>query len=177
MLKILGIIAALIALAIIGVLIAASTQPDTFRLERSIAIKAPPEKIQPLITDFKAWMAWSPWEKKDPAMKRTYGGPERGKGATYGWEGNKDVGSGRMEILVAEAQKIVIKLMFLEPFESTNTAEFTLTPQGDSTTVKWAMFGPSNYVQRVMCVFFSMDKLVGPDFDAGLAALKSVAEK
>jgi len=177
MLRILGIIAVLIALAIVGVLVAASFQPDTFRIERSIAIKAPPEKIQPLISDFKAWTAWSPWEKKDPAMKRTYGGPERGKGATYAWEGNKDVGKGRMEILEAEAQKVLVKLVFLMPFESTNMAEFTLTPQGDTTTVKWAMFGPANYLQKVMCVFFSMDKLVGPDFEAGLAALKSAAEK
>jgi hypothetical protein len=174
MLKILGII---IAIAVIALLVVAAMQPDTFRIERSIAIKAPPEKIQPLISDFKAWAAWSPWEKKDPAMKRSYGGPERGKGATYAWEGNKDVGSGKMEILEAEPLKVAIRLLFLKPFESTNTAEFTLTPQGDTTTVKWAMFGSANYLQKVMCVFFSMDKLVGPDFEAGLAALKSTAEK
>ena len=174
MLKIIGIV---IVLAIVALLVAAAMQPDTFRVERSIAIKAPPEKIQPFIADFRGWTAWSPWEKKDPAMNRTLGGPERGKGATYAWEGNKEVGSGKMEILEAEPQKVAIKLMFLKPFEATNTAEFTLAPQGDTTTVKWAMFGPANYIQKVMCLFFNMDKMVGPDFEAGLAALKSAAEK
>ena len=174
MLKIIGIV---IALVIVVLLVVAAMQPDTFRIERSIAIKAPPEKVQPLISDFRAWLAWSPWEKKDPAMKRTYGGPERGTGASYAWEGNKDVGSGRMEITDAQPQKVKIKLMFLMPFETTNTAEFTLTPQGDTTTVNWAMSGQANYLQKLMCLFFSMDKLVGPDFEAGLAAMKSAAEK
>jgi len=174
MLKIIGIV---IVLAIIVLLVAAAMQPDTFRVERSIAIKAPPAKIQPLIADFHAWTAWSPWEKKDPAMKRTLGGPESGKGATYAWEGNKEVGAGKMEILEAEPQKVAVKLMFLKPFESSSTAEFTLEPQGDTTTVKWAMFGPANYLQKVMCLVFNMDKMVGPDFEAGLAALKSTAEK
>ncbi|APV50271.1 polyketide cyclase [Betaproteobacteria bacterium GR16-43] len=174
MLKIIGL---LLLVAIIAIVVIAALQPDTFRIERSIAIKAPPEKVQAQIADFHAWGAWSPWEKKDPAMKRTFGGPERGKGATYAWEGNKDVGSGRMEILVADPQKVAIKLEFLKPFEATNTAEFTLVPQGDTTTVTWAMFGPSNFIQKVMCLFMSMDKMVGPDFEAGLAALKASAEK
>lgn len=174
MLKILGII---IALAIIALLVVAAMQPDTFRIQRSIVIKAPPEKVQPLIADFKAWGAWSPWEKKDPAMKRTFGGAERGQGATYAWEGNKEVGSGKMEILDAQPLKVTIKLMFLKPFEATNTAEFTLAPEGDGTKVTWAMFGPANFLQKVMCVFMDMDKMVGPDFESGLAALKAAAEK
>lgn len=174
MLKIIGLI---LLLAIIAIVVIAAMQPDTFRLERTIAIKAPPEKILAQVADFRAWGAWSPWEKKDPGMKRTFGGPERGKGATYAWEGNKDVGSGRMEILDAQPQKVAIKLEFLKPFEATNTAEFTLTPQGDTTTVTWAMFGPSNFIQKMMCLFMSMDKLVGPDFEAGLASLKAVSEK
>lgn len=170
-------IALVVVLLIAGVLLFALTKPDAFRIERSITIKAPPEKVSALLTDFKQWAAWSPWENKDPAMKRSYSGAANGKGAVYGWEGNKNVGTGRMEILDAQPQKVTIKLDFLAPFEAHNTAEFVLEPQGDSTKLTWAMFGPANYMSKVMSVVMSMDKMVGPDFEAGLANLKGLAEK
>ena len=170
-------IAIIVALLIAAVLIYAATKPDSFRIERSTTIKAPPEKISAYLTDFKQWAAWSPWEEKDPAMKRTFSGAANGKGAVYGWEGNKNVGTGRMEILDVQPQKVTIKLDFLAPFEAHNTTEYVLEPQGDSTKLTWAMFGPSNYMSKVMSVFMNMDKMVGPDFEAGLVKLKAAAEK
>jgi uncharacterized protein YndB with AHSA1/START domain len=170
-------IATIIVLVIAAVLIYAATKPDTFRIERSTTIKAPPEKIAAYLTDFHQWAAWSPWEGKDPAMTRTYSGEASGKGAVYGWEGNKNVGTGRMEILDMQPQKVTIKLDFLKPFEAHNTTEYMLEPQGDSTKVTWAMFGPSSLMSKVMSVFMNMDKMVGPDFEAGLAKLKAAAEK
>ena len=170
-------IAIIVALLIAAVLIYAATKPDSFRIERSTTIKAPPEKISAYLTDFKQWAAWSPWEEKDPAMKRTFSGAANGKGAVYGWEGNKNVGTGRMEILDVQPQKVTIKLDFLAPFEAHNTTEYVLEPQGYSTKLTWAMFGPSNYMSKVMSVFMNMDKMVGPDFEAGLVKLKAAAEK
>jgi uncharacterized protein YndB with AHSA1/START domain len=175
MLKIIGIG---MAVAVVLLLVYAVTRPDVFRVERALAIKAPPEKIFPLLNDLKGWSAWSPYEKKDPAMKRTFGAITAGKGATYGWEGNKNVGKGSMEITeAAQPSKIVIKLDFLEPFEAHNTALFTLDGKGETTTVTWAMFGPANFISKLMGIFFDMDKMVGTDFEAGLANLKTIAEK
>jgi len=175
MLKIIGIV---IVLAAVGLLVYAAMQPDDFRIQRSATVKAPPERIYPLIASLKAWGPWSPWEKKDPAMKRTFSGPDAGVGAAYGWEGDKNVGTGKMTILEATPPgKVVIKLEFLKPFEATNTAEFTLTPQGDSTAIVWAMYGKNNFLSKLMCVFMDMEKMVGPDFEAGLAGLKALAEK
>jgi uncharacterized protein YndB with AHSA1/START domain len=132
-------IAVILAIAIAAVLALAATKPGMLRVQRSVNIKAPAETIFPLITDFQQWRNWSPYENKDPAMKRTYSGAERGKGAAYAWDGDKNVGSGRMEILEASApQKIVIKLDFFTPFEGHNTAEFTMLPQGDGTHVTWS---------------------------------------
>ncbi len=170
-------IAIILALLIAAVLIYAATKPDSFRIERSTTIKASPEKISAYLTDFKQWSAWSPWEEKDPSMKRTFSGAANGKGAVYGWEGNKNVGTGRMEVLDVQPQKVIIKLDFLAPFEAHNTTEYVLEPQGDSTKLTWAMFGPSNYMSKVMTTFMSMEKMVGPDFEAGLAKLKAAAEK
>ncbi len=170
-------IAIIIVLLIAAVLIYAATKPDSFRIERSATIKASPEKVSAYLTDFKQWAVWSPWEEKDPAMKRSYGGAAAGKGATYGWVGNKNVGTGSMEILDVQAQKVSIKLDFLAPFEAHNTAEFTLQPEGENTKLTWSMFGPANYMSKVMTTLFSMDKMVGPDFESGLAKLKAAAEK
>ena len=153
-------------------------KPDVFRVERSAAIKAPPEKVFAQINDFKAWTAWSPWEKKDPAMKRNYGAVTSGKGATYGWEGNSEVGQGSMEITDAVASsKIELKLDFLKPMEAHNTVVFTLTPHGEMTQVSWVMQGPTPFIGKIFHVFMNMDKMVGGDFEAGLANLKAVAEK
>jgi uncharacterized protein YndB with AHSA1/START domain len=153
-------------------------EPDTFRVQRSTSIKAPPEKIFPLINDLRGWGAWSPYEKRDPAMKRAYSGAATGKGAVYEWDGNKNVGKGRMEITdTAPPSRIAIKLDFFEPFEAHNTAEFTMDGKGDSTSVTWAMYGPANYISKLMGVFFNMDKMIGRDFEAGLANLKAIYEK
>lgn len=171
-----AIIAVVLAIAI--VLILAATKPDTFAVRRTITVEAPPERIFPLINDFHQWGSWSPYEHKDPAMKRTYSGTASGVGAVYAWEGNKNVGSGRMEILDAPApSKIAIKLDFFTPFEVHNTAEFTMLPQGDATRLTWLMHGPAPLISRVMQVFINMDNMVGKDFEIGLANLKRFAEK
>jgi uncharacterized protein YndB with AHSA1/START domain len=171
------IILIVLAVAIAAVLIYAAMRPDTFRVERSASIKAPPEKVFARINDLKGWGAWSPYEKKDPAMKRSFGATTSGKGAIYEWQGNKNVGKGRMEITdAAPPSKIVIRLDFFEPFEAHNTAEFTMDRNGDVTTVTWAMYGPANFVSKLMGVFFNMDKMIGTDFEAGLANLKAISE-
>ena len=156
----------------------AATRPDTFRVERTASIKAPPEQIFRHINDFHRWNAWSPWEKLDPEMKRNYGGLNPGVGSTYSWSGNDKVGAGRMEILTSEPPlKIIIKLDFARPVEGHNTAEFTLAGKGDFTEVTWAMYGPSPYAAKLIGLVFSMDRMVGKDFESGLANLKAVVEK
>ena len=176
--EILVIIAVILAIAIAAILVLAATKPNTLRVQRSVGINAPPERIFPLISDFHQWRNWSPYEQKDPAMKRTYSGAERGKGAAYAWDGDKNVGSGRMEILdVSAPSKIVIKLDFFKPFEGHNTAEFTMLPQGDGTHVTWLMHGPANFMSRLIQVFMNLDNMIGRDFEAGLANLKTITEK
>jgi carbon monoxide dehydrogenase subunit G len=171
-------IAFVVVVLVAAVLALAATKPDTFRVERSVSIDAPPEKIFPLIDDLHNWTAWSPWEKKDPAMKRTYSGAARGKGAAYAWEGNKDVGMGRMEIAESSpTSKVTINLDFVKPFEAHNVVDFTLEPKGGTSSVTWAMHGPSPFFSKVLHVFLSMDRMVGKDFEAGLANLKAAAEK
>jgi uncharacterized protein YndB with AHSA1/START domain len=178
MFEVIVIIAGILAIAIAVVLILAATKPSTLRVQRSVSIKASAETIYPLINDFRQWRSWSPYENKDPAMKRTYSGAERGKGAVYAWDGDKNVGSGRMEILEASApQKIVIKLDFFTPFEGHNTAEFTMLPQGDGTHVTWLMHGPARFLTRLIQVFMNLDHMIGKDFEAGLANLKTITEK
>jgi uncharacterized protein YndB with AHSA1/START domain len=178
MFEIIAIIAVVLAIAIAIILILAVTRPNTFSVQRATTVKAPPERIFPLINDFHQWVNWSPYEHKDPAMKRSYSGPESGRGAVYGWEGNKNVGSGRMEILDTSAPaKIVIKLDFFTPFEGHNTAEFTMLPQGDATNVTWLMHGPASLMSKVMQVFINLDHMIGKDFEAGLANLKRLTEK
>ncbi|MEA2837979.1 MAG: hypothetical protein QOD89_2529 [Bradyrhizobium sp.] len=177
MFEIVAVVAVLLAAAIAGVLILASRKPDTLRVQRSASIKAAPEKIFPLINDFHQWRAWSPYEDRDPNLARSFSGANSGKGAVYEWSGNKNVGSGRMEILDAPApQKVVIKLDFLKPFEAHNTAEFTLLPQGGTTTVTWLMHGPAPLLSKLMQVFMNMDNMIGKDFATGLANLKRVTE-
>ncbi len=171
-------IAIVIVVLIAAVLVYAATRPDTFRVERSASVKAPPDKVFAVLSDFKQWGAWSPWEKKDPAMKRTFGATTSGKGAHYAWEGNKEVGKGSMEIVDATPPtRLTLKLDFLDPFEAHNNVEFALTPAGDSTTVKWAIYGPMPYMSKVISVFCSMDSMIGKDFEEGLANLKRVVEK
>jgi uncharacterized protein YndB with AHSA1/START domain len=170
---------AMIVVALIGAALAfAATKPDTFRVERTTRIAAPPETIFPHINDLTKWTAWSPWEKMDPAMRKTASGPAQGQGAVYKWDGNNQVGTGRMEVLESvPPSKILIKLDFLKPFEAHNRAEFTLTPQEGATTVTWAMYGPQPYLAKVMSLVFNCEKMVGPQFETGLANLKALAEQ
>jgi hypothetical protein len=170
-------VAIVVVVLIAAVLVIAALKPASFRYERSASIKATPQKIFPLIDDFHRWKDWSPWEKLDPALQRTYSGAPSGKGAIYEWQGSKKVGSGRMEITDSRpATKVLIKLDFISPFEAHNTAEFTLTPQGGATQVTWAMYGPSPFMPRLMSVFMNMEKMLGKSFDEGLASLKALAE-
>jgi uncharacterized protein YndB with AHSA1/START domain len=175
--EIVAAIAILLALAVAIVLILASRKPDTFRVQRSAAIQAPPEKIFAAVADFHQWRAWSPYEERDPDLQRSYSGAASGSGAVYAWEGNSNVGSGRMEILDAPPpSKVVIKLDFLKPFEAHNTAEFTFVPHGDTTNVTWLMHGPAPLLSKLMQVFMNMDNRIGKDFATGLANLKRVTE-
>lgn len=168
----------LIAVPLAVILALAATKPDTFRVERATAIKAPPEKIFPLLNDFHAWEAWSPYEKKDPNMKRTLSGAAAGKGAVYEWDGDGNVGAGRMEITESSpSSKLALNLDMTKPLAAHNVVEFTLEPEGDATTVTWAMKGEAPYFAKIIHVFFDMDSMVGADFEAGLANLKAIAEK
>ncbi len=174
MLKIIGLV---VGLAILVVLILAAVKPDEFRVERRLTMQASPEAIFVLIDDFHRWSQWSPYEKKDPAMQRTFSGADSGKGAVYAWNGNQDIGSGRMEIIDSTSPShIVIRLDFFKPMVATNMAEFTLQAHDGGTEVIWAMYGKASFISKLMQVFFDMDRMVGTDFEAGLAALKNAAE-
>ena len=160
-----------------ALLLYAATRPDSFSVERRIVIQAPPARIEPLLSDFHRWAEWSPWEKLDPAMKRSFGGAAAGVGATYAWQGNKDVGSGRMEIKATAPDKVSIQLDFIEPFTARNTTEFHLAPRSSATEVRWVVSGPAGFVTKLMGVLVSMDSMVGKDFERGLSQLKAAAEK
>ena len=177
MLKTIAVIAAVIALPIAGLLVYAATRPDTFRVQRTASVNAPPDKIFALINDFRHWGAWSPYETKDPGMKRTLSGAAAGKGAVYAWEGDKNVGTGRMEIADASPSRIRINLDFEKPFKANNIAEFIMEPNGGATNVTWALHGSTPYFAKIVHIFFDMDSMVGNDFEAGLAKLKAAAEK
>ncbi|WP_263367000.1 SRPBCC family protein [Edaphobacter bradus] len=167
-----------ILVLVVTILLYAATRPGTLVVQRSITIQATPEKIYPMINDFHQWQVWSPWQKLDPAMQVSFSGPDRGKGAVYTWEGNKKVGQGRMEITdSAPSNHVTIKLDFIKPFEGHNVTEFTLEPEGDTTSVKWMMQGKNNYLAKLMGVFFNMDKAIGKDFETGLNNLKAASEK
>jgi hypothetical protein len=171
------IILIIVVVVVAAVLLFAMTRPNSLHVERSASIKAPAEKIFPLINDFHSWTSWSPYEKKDPGMKRTYSGAPAGKGAIYEWDGNNDVGQGRMEILESSPSRIAIKLDFIKPFEGHNIGTFTMAPGGGATTVTWAMDGPTPFLGKLIGVFMNMDKMIGTDFADGLANLKALTEK
>jgi hypothetical protein len=169
---------AIVAVAALGVLlIFAATRPDTFRVQRSASIKAPAEKLHPLINDMRVFNTWNPYNLKDPNIRGEYRGPQAGPGATYLFEGNKDVGKGSISIVETAPAKVTMKLDMLEPFEGHNVVEFILAPQGDATEVTWAMHGPSPFMAKLVGVFMNMDRMIGRDFEAGLANLKARAEK
>ena len=172
-----AIIAVVIALLIAALLVFAASKPDTFRVQRSASIAAPAEKIFLHINDLHAHHAWSPFEK-DPAMKRTHSGAPSGKGAVYEWEGNREVGKGRIAITESvPSSRLVLALDMLEPFEAHNTVEYTLEPKGNATDVTWAMYGRQPFMAKLMSTFINCDKLVGSQFELGLANLKAIAER
>lgn len=170
----------LIAIPIIVVifLFIVAMQPSEYRVTRSIAITAPPAVIFPHVNELKKWAAWNPWEKIDPNMKLTYEGPESGTGAAYSWVGNKDVGEGRMTITESQPNtRIQFKLEFFKPMAGVSAAEFTFKPLDDhQTDVTWAMRGQNNFIGKAFCIFMNMDKMIGGQFEKGLADLKSVVE-
>jgi len=149
---------------------------DTFRIARSTTIAAPPDRIAPHIEDLRAWQKWSPYEKLDPAMKKTFSGAEHGVGASYAWEGNSKAGAGSMTITAATPQKVDIALKFTKPWRSENTAEFSLEPEGAGTRVTWSMVGPKTLMTKVMGIFMNMDKMIGQAFEEGLGKLKELVE-
>lgn len=166
-----------VLLAIVALLIYASTRPDTFHVERTGMIGAPPEVVYAHVVSFHAWPAWSPWEKLDPNMKREFGGTDGAVGSSYAWVGNDNVGTGKMTITEATpASKVDMKLEFIKPFKATNTATFALAPEGAGTKVTWAMDGKNDLMGKIMSIFMNMDKMVGGDFERGLVSLKAVSE-
>lgn len=174
-------IALVIVVALAALLLFAATRPGEFRVQRSVRIQAPPGRVFANLDDFRRWTAWSPWEGLDPELQRTFSGAASGVGSVYEWQGNRKVGKGRMEITRSDTPgRLIIKLDFLKPFEAHNTAEFALDPiadaQGEATQLTWSMHGPAPFVSKLMGIFVSMDKMIGKDFEAGLAKLKSVAE-
>lgn len=170
-------IAIVVAVLIAIVLIYAATKPDTFHVERSIDVKAPPEKLFALVNDFHQWEAWSPYNK-DPAMKKTYSGSASGKGAMYAWEGNKDVGRGEITITdTTEPKEIVMALHMIEPFEGRNHVVLSFDAKRDATTVTWALEDQHTYLLKIISTFLNLDRMIGKDFEVGLAKLKAAAEK
>jgi uncharacterized protein YndB with AHSA1/START domain len=173
-LRILGI-AALLATA--GVAALAASQPDVFRVQRTIVVAAPPAKVFPLVDDFRRWGAWSPFEKLDPAMKRTFGATASGEGASYAWDGNGKAGAGRMEIVRSRAHSAIdVALHFRRPLENDAKATFRFAPEAGGTRVTWTMESPSPFIAKVMHVFLDAEAMVGADFARGLADLKALAE-
>lgn len=174
--KVLLAVGGALLLAVVVVLLIATTQPDTFKVERHAVIPAPASAIFPNLADFHRWEAWSPWEKLDPNMKKTYAGPPTGPGSSYAWHGNDDVGQGKMTVLESRPDEhLAIKLEFLEPFAATNTTTYTLVPEAGGTRVTWAMEGANSFAGKLFSVFADMDAMVGKDFETGLANLARVS--
>jgi hypothetical protein len=166
-----------LVIIVVVLLVVIAMQPGDFRITRSATFKAPALEVFPHVNDFHKWQAWSPWAKKDPNAKNTYEGPEAGPGAIFRWDGNNDVGQGAMTLTDSRPNELIrIRLEFLKPFQATNQAEFKFAPNGNGTLVTWSMTGTRNFMMKGFCLFMDMDKLVGGDFEKGLANLKSVVE-
>lgn len=175
--KVILTILALLAVGILVVVAIAATRPGTYAVERSAEIAAPPARVYTLVNDFHHWPQWSPWEKLDPAMSKTFGGAPSGEGATYAWSGNDQVGEGTMTIVESEPDsRVGIQLEFVKPWESTSRTDFTFVPAGAGTRVNWRMTGENDFTAKLFTVFMDMDQMIGKDFETGLANLKSVAE-
>ena len=170
-------IAIALVLIVIVFAIVVATRPADFRITRTTSIAAPPAAVFAQVNDFHKWDAWSPWAKLDPAMKQTHEGAPAGTGAIYSWVGNSDVGEGRMTITESRPNEMIgIKLEFLKPFAAVNTTEFSFKPEGNQTVVTWSMTGTNNFMAKAFGLFMNMDKMVGGDFEKGLAQMKSVTE-
>jgi uncharacterized protein YndB with AHSA1/START domain len=166
-----------VAAVVVLFVVIVATRPATFHVERSTMVSAPPEAVFAQVNDFHAWPNWSPWEKMDPGLKRTYAGAPSGQGSVYEWAGNDKVGEGRMTIEKSDKPSLVsIKLEFLKPFAATNTATFAFTPAAEGTKVTWAMDGSNNFMSKAFQLFMDMDQMIGKDFEQGLASMKTVAE-
>jgi Polyketide cyclase / dehydrase and lipid transport len=166
-----------IAAIIVVFVIVVAMRPDDFRVTRTATMSAPPAMVFAQVNDFHKWEAWSPWAKLDPACKNSYEGSAAGTGAIFSWSGNNKVGEGRMTTLESRSNNLIrIKIQFLRPFKAINTAEFTFQAQGNQTVVRWDMFGKNNFMSKAFGLFVNFDKLVGGDFEKGLASLKSIAE-
>jgi hypothetical protein len=162
---------------IAAILVAATTQPDSYVVTRAATIAAPPAAVFPLVNDLKKWETWSPWAALDPSMKLTYEGPASGTGASYSWAGNSQVGSGKLTILESRpTEEVRMKLEFFEPMAAVCDTAFTFKPEGAGTAATWTMSGRNNYMSKVMCLFMNMDKMIGADFEKGFANMKSIAE-
>lgn len=173
----LKIVVVTLVVLMVGVLALAASRPDAFRVERTLRIRATPEKLFALINDLQAWLRWSPYEAKDPVMKRDFSGPQQGVGATYAWDGNREVGAGELRITNARPHdRIDMALTFTRPFAASHLVEFRLVPEGDATAVTWSMSGAMPFVSKLMSLFIDMDRMIGHDFEAGLARLKTLAE-
>lgn len=173
---ILGILL-LVVVGVVGFLVVVAMQPEEFKVTRTTVIKAPPEMIFWQVNDFHKWDAWSPWAKLDPNMKTTFSGSESGVGSSYSWIGNSEVGEGKMTITESHpSEHIKLDLEFISPFAAKNITEFTFKPEGDKTNVTWNMTGKNNFVAKAFCMMMDMDKMIGADFEKGLAQIKTVAE-
>lgn len=169
----------LLALAVVAVIFVGlvAMQPPEFRITRSTTISAPPAAVFAQVNDFHNWNAWSPWAKLDPAAKNFFEGPSAGTGAMFAWSGNSQVGEGRMTVTESRpGERVQIKLDFEKPFKNTNTAEFTFKPEGDQTVVTWSMFGERTFVCKACSLLMNMDKMIGGEFEKGLASMKTIVE-
>jgi hypothetical protein len=169
----------LIAVAVIVLLIVVviAARPGEFRVSRSLAMNAPPSAPFAQVNELKRWSVWSPWEKVDPDMKKTYEGPPAGVGATMRWDGDKNIGAGSLTIVESKSGEVIrIRLEFLRPFKATNAAAFTFEPRGRQTLVTWTMTGTHNFMGKAMCLVMNMDKMIGGQFEKGLADMKAIVE-
>jgi uncharacterized protein YndB with AHSA1/START domain len=177
-LRIIAVLGSIVVVLIAAALIFVATRPDTIRVQRVVSIKASPEKIFPHIDDLRSFATWAPWEKENPAMKRTFSGAASGKGAVYEWGGGDDFTQGRMEIADSSPpSKVVIKVDFIQPDQPNSIVEFKLQAKGDATDVTWTMQSPKSFVEKFMFLFFDIDSIMGTGFEAGLANLKAIVEK
>ena len=171
-------ILAVIAVVLVLLVVFIASRPSQFTVTRSATMSAPPSAIYPLVNDFHEWTKWSPWEHRDPNLKRTYEGPAAGTGAVYKWLGDRNVGEGMMRITESRPGELIrIHLEFIKPFKAINTTEFAFQPNGGQTNVVWTMNGNNNFLAKTMSLFMNMDKMIGGDFEKGLADMKAVAEK